>query len=121
MEKQAKLEEALQDWGLQDLMDVECLSEQELELGSSHRSDSDIHFTLPYKTLDEATHRFSQNMRIGCGGSCVVYKAQVYGVQVAVTALTDMEGMDEKKKALEEKQFLAEQRLLMEVVQYAPR
>ena len=99
---------------------AQCWSE-ELELVSSHRSDSDIHFTLPYETLNEATHGFSEDMRIGGGAFSIVYKAEVYGVQVAVKALTDMEGMDEKKKALEEKQFLAEQQLLKEVPPCSPR
>ena len=93
---------------------AQCWSE-ELKLGSSPRSDSDIHFTLPYKTLSEATRGFTQAMRIGGGAFSVVYKAEVYGVEVAVKALTDVEGMDEKKKALEEKQFMAEQRLLIQV------
>ena len=99
---------------------AQCWSE-ELKLGSSHRSDSDIHFTLPYKTLSEATRGFAQGMRIGGGAFSVVYKAEVFGVEVAVKALTDAEGMDEKKKTLEEKQFMAEQRLLKEVLRFSPR
>ena len=43
---------------------------------------------FPHALLAEATGGFSAAMRIGGGGSCVVYRASVYGVTVAVKVLT---------------------------------
>ena len=70
-------------------------------------------FRLPYKLLEEATDGFSVSMRIGGGASCAVYKAAVFGVVVAVKALTPMAGESERQQKSEEKQFAAEMALLM--------
>lgn len=70
-------------------------------------------FQLPYELLMAATVGFSTEMCIGDGGSCRVYKAKLYNVDVAVKALMPMEGESEKKKKMEERQFCAEMHLLM--------
>ena len=44
-------------------------------------------YGIPYATLAAASAGFCPSMRIGGGGSCVVYRAQVYGVNVAIKAL----------------------------------
>jgi hypothetical protein len=56
-------------------------------------------------------------MRIGGGGSCDVYKAEVFGVAVAVKVLTlaAKNAKNQKKQDSEERQFVAEKQLLMKV------
>jgi serine/threonine protein kinase len=76
-------------------------------------------FRVPYKILAEATHDFCEKMTIGGGGSCLVYKGNVYGVDVAIKALKEVQGSgagaDESKLSLEGKQFFAEMKLLQDV------
>ena len=76
-------------------------------------------FRVPYEILEEATHNFSEAMSIGGGGSCLVYKGNVYGVDVAIKALKEVQdsgaggsNADESKLSLEGKQFFAEMKLL---------
>jgi hypothetical protein len=99
-----------------------------LEEAVPARGDKDIihehDFRVPFKILEEATHNFSADMSIGGGGSCLVYKGNVYGVDVAIKALKEVQdsdegsgsgsgsGADESKLSLEGKQFFAEMKLL---------
>jgi hypothetical protein len=72
-------------------------------------------FQLPYELILSATMSFASSERIGGGASCSVFRANIFGVSVAVKALTTMEGETEKKRKAEEKQFVAEMNLLMGV------
>jgi hypothetical protein len=74
-------------------------------------------FQVPYSILHNATGGFGKSMRIGGGGSCSVYKAQVFGVSVAVKVLTlaARNARNQKKQASEEQQFVAEMQLLTKV------
>ena len=75
-------------------------------------------FRIPYTMLQAATQDFSESMSIGGGGSCLVYKGSIFGVDVAIKALKMDQGRgpgaDESKLpvSLEGKQFFAEMKLL---------
>ena len=70
-------------------------------------------FRVPYATLHTATASFADSCRIGGGGSCDVYEAEVYGCKVAVKALTEHEAGDGSRASmLERKQFMQEMSLL---------
>ena len=70
-------------------------------------------FRLPFSLIESSTNEFSSC--IGHGGSCEVYKANIFDVPVAVKALTAMGGLPEEQKRREELQFVAEMELLMKV------
>jgi hypothetical protein len=53
------------------------------------QSDNGFAVQLPHTLLDDATMHFSEMRCIGGGGSCKVYRADVFGVPVAVKALKD--------------------------------
>jgi hypothetical protein len=79
-------------------------------------------FRVPYSTIQQATQDFSERARIGGGGSCFVYKGDVYGVSVAIKALKEADcnnegenmnmNMNMNMMSLESKQFFAEMKLL---------
>jgi serine/threonine protein kinase len=73
----------------------------------------DFPVQLDYAVLKHATGNFSPNCKIGGGGSCIVFSAVVYGVEVAVKALTQ-KGQQEKQQSTR-KQFAAEMNLLQNV------
>jgi hypothetical protein len=52
-----------------------------------NNSNSDFTTQLPYSVLSNATQNFVANNRIGGGGSCLVFKGNVYGIAVAIKAL----------------------------------
>jgi hypothetical protein len=60
---------------------------------------SRIAVQLPYAVLDSATNNFDSSMCIGGGGSCLVYKCEVFGVQVAVRALKALMRESESESA----------------------
>jgi hypothetical protein len=75
-------------------------------------------FRVPFSKLSAATGNFSADMRIGGGGSCEVFKAVVYGVNVAIKSLKTARNDDnEGQHALETVQFQAEMKLLQKVRQ----
>jgi hypothetical protein len=57
---------------------------------------------VQYTDLQAATRNFGDSHKIGDGGSCVVYKAKLYGVPCAIKQLS------QDASAWEEKQFAAE-------------
>lgn len=44
-------------------------------------------FRVGYSTLSKATAGFSESHKVGGGGSCLVYRGQVYGVWVGIKAI----------------------------------
>jgi hypothetical protein len=76
---------------------------------------------VSYAQLRIATGKFAQRNLIGDGGSCRVYKAQVYGVDVAVKVITEnnsrtaQRSLERKTAAYNLKQFNAETKLLQSV------
>ena len=73
------------------------------------------HFMIAYNVLENATGKFSSDMRIGGGGSCEVFRAKVYGVPVAIKALKHVQGQEDVASKEERKQFEAEMSLLQKV------
>jgi serine/threonine protein kinase len=80
------------------------------------------YFQVPFSVLESATHQFSSKMRIGSGGSCDVFRAIVYGVDVAIKLLKQDRNTDVNEDnstdsvlSLEAKQFFAEMSLLQGV------
>ena len=70
-------------------------------------------FRVSFNTIQQATQNFSKSKRIGGGGSCFVYKGEIYGVTVAIKALKESDDdTDESMLSLESKQFFAEMKLL---------
>jgi hypothetical protein len=57
---------------------------------------------VQYTDLMAATHNFGDSHKIGVGGSCVVYKTQLYGLPCAIKLLS------QDASAWEERQFTAE-------------
>jgi hypothetical protein len=64
---------------------------------------------VQYADLQAATRNFGDSHKIGDGGSCVVYKAELYGVPCAIKLLS------QDASAWEEKQFAAEINVLTRV------
>jgi hypothetical protein len=74
------------------------------DLNTSFSSDEEAGHTsrVGYADLQAATNSFGDGHKIGDGGSCVVYKAELFGVPCAVKLLS------QDASAWEEKQFAAE-------------
>jgi hypothetical protein len=64
---------------------------------------------VQYADLQAATRNFGDSHKIGDGGSCVVYKAELYGVPCAIKLLS------QNASAWEEKQFAAEINVLTHI------
>jgi hypothetical protein len=64
---------------------------------------------VQYADLQAATRNFGDSHKIGDGGSCIVYKAELYGVLCAIKLLS------QDASAWEEKQFAAEINVLTHV------
>lgn len=58
---------------------------------------------------------FAENQQIGGGGSCLVYRARVYGQLVAVKAMKEENRNTRKKSSSGKRQFMAELKLLTKV------
>jgi hypothetical protein len=57
---------------------------------------------VDYRVLQKATQGFDDSLQIGDGGSCTVFKAQVYGEEVAIKVLAaDASGWDARQFASE--------------------
>lgn len=78
---------------------------------------------FPHSDLEKATQGFSPVMRIGGGGSCEVFRGNLYNVDVAIKVLKhgtrgknlDQDEVSESALTLEIKQFFAEMYLLQTV------
>jgi hypothetical protein len=81
------------------------------DLSASFNDDGAAeHITkVQYADLQAATRNFGDSHKIGDGGSCVVYKAELYGVPCAIKLLS------QNASAFEEKQFAAEINVLTRV------
>ena len=76
-------------------------------------------YQLPFSVLKEGTDGFSKASELGGGGSCLVYKGKVFGVTVAIKALTaatsSNSALRKEEEEEEELQFVAEMALLQTV------
>ena len=87
------------------------------------KDGSSYDFRIPHSDLEKATQGFSPVMRIGGGGSCEVFRGNLYNVDVAIKVLKhstrgenlDQEEVSESALTLETKQFFAEMHLLQTV------
>ncbi len=69
-------------------------------------------FRVDYAVLHKATDGFNERTHLlGCGGSCKVYRAEVYGHVVAIKVFNEEEGQEDWSN----KQIEAEIRLLCSV------
>jgi hypothetical protein len=82
------------------------------DLNTSFAGDGAAQHTTKaqYADLQAATSSFSDSHKIGDGGSCVVYKAKLYGVRPCAIKL-----LSRNASAFEEKQFTAEINVLTNV------
>jgi hypothetical protein len=81
------------------------------DLSTSFAGDgAEQHTTkVQYADLQAATRNFGNSHKIGDGGSCVVYKAELYGVPCAIKLLS------QNASASEKKQFAAEIKVLTHI------